>query len=131
MKRISGFTLIELLVVLAVIALLVTIVSPRYFHSIDRARETSLRTSLKVMRDAIDKFAGDQGRYPRSLDELVQRRYVRELPVDPVTGRMDSWIAIPAPADAVVAEAVVSDGVADVRSGAPGTDLRGLAYQEY
>lgn len=125
-KRAVGFTLIELLVVLAIIALLVTIVSPRYFHSIDRARETSLRTSLKVMRDAIDKFAGDQGRYPQSLDELVQRHYVRELPVDPFTGRKDTWIMMQPPADAVIA-----DGIADVRSGAPGADLGGLAFQEY
>ena len=122
----GGFTLIELLVVLAIIALLVTVVSPRYFHSVDRARDTSLRTSLKVMRDAIDKFAADQGRYPKTLDELVQNRYVRELPVDPITGRTDTWIAIPAPTDAVT-----SEGVADVHSGAPGSGMDGQSYQEY
>ena len=121
-----GFTLIELLVVLAIVALLVTIVSPRYFRSVDRARETSLRTSLKTMREAIDKFAGDQGRYPASLDELVAKHYLREVPVDPLTRRKDSWVTVPPPADAVSQE-----GVADVRSGAPGDGTDGVPFQEY
>jgi prepilin-type N-terminal cleavage/methylation domain-containing protein len=126
-RRITrGFTLIELMVVLAIIALLVAIVSPRYFRSVDRARETSLHTSLNVMRDAIDKFAGDLGRYPESLDELAQRKYVREIPVDPITGRRDTWIVAPPPADAVA-----TDGVADVHSGASGAGLDGVSYQSY
>ena len=121
-----GFTLIELLVVLAIIAALVAIVSPKYFRSIDRAQETSLRTTLKTLRDAIDKFEGDQGRYPDSLDELVQRHYVRSLPEDPLTRRSDTWVIIPPPADSTV-----SAGVADVRSGAAGVDHEGHAYQDY
>lgn len=122
----TGFTLIELMVVLAIIAMLAAIVSPRYFRSIDRARETSLRTSLRVMREAIDKFAGDMDRYPDSLDELVQKHYVKEIPTDPVTGRSDTWIVTPPPADSVSA-----DGVADVHSGAKGNDLNGVAYESY
>ncbi len=122
----AGFTLIELLVVLAIVAMLAAIVSPRYFHGIDRAREASLHTSLATMRDAIDKFDGDLGRYPTSLDELVERRYIREVPIDPVTGRRDTWVIVPPPTDAVVA-----DGVADVRSGAPGAGVDGVPFQSY
>ncbi len=121
-----GFTLIELLVVLSIIAMLVAIVSPRYFKSIDRARESSLHTSLATLRDAIDKFDGDLGRYPQSLDELAQRQYIREIPIDPVTGRRDTWVVSPPPSDAVVV-----DGVADVHSGASGTGLDGTPYQAY
>ena len=121
-----GFTLIELLVVLAIIALLVAIVSPRYFRSIDRARESSLHTSLATLRDAIDKFDGDLGRYPESLDELSQRQYIREVPLDPITGRRDTWVTSPPPADAVVV-----NGVAEVHSGASGVGLDGTLYQTY
>jgi len=121
-----GFTLIELLVVLAIVALLVTIVSPRYFRSVDRAKETSLRTSLKTMRDAIDKFAADQGRYPQSLEELVVKHYLRDVPVDPLTRRKDGWVAVPPAADAIAQE-----GVAEVRSSAPGEGTDGVPFQEY
>lgn len=121
-----GFTLIELLVVLAITAMLVAIVSPRYFRSIDRARESSLHTSLATLRDAIDKFDGDLGRYPESLEELTQRQYIREVPVDPITGRRDTWVVSSPPSDAVVV-----DGVADVHSGASGVGLDGTPYQSY
>jgi type II secretion system protein G len=124
--RRQGFTLIELLVVLAIVALLVAIVAPNYFRSVDRARETSLRTSLNVLRDAIDKFAGDLGRYPDSLEELAERRYIRAVPVDPITGRGDTWIVAPAAADDVA-----QGLVADVHSGAQGAGTDGRAYQDY
>lgn len=121
-----GFTLIELIVVLAIVALLASIVAPRYFKSVDRAREATLRTSLNVMRDAIDKFVADQGRYPGSLEELAQRRYLRSVPEDPVTGRSDTWVLLPPPEQALDAS-----GVADVRSGASGRGSDGRPYQSY
>ena len=71
--RRRGFTLIELLVVMAIIATLLSIVAPRYFTHLDRAREAALRETLVVVRDAIDKFHGDTGRYPESLEELVSQ----------------------------------------------------------
>ena len=92
--RKKGFTLIELLVVMSVIATLLTIAVPRYFQHLDRAREAALRESLAVMRDAIDQFAADKGRYPQSLAEMAQQRYLRELPPDPYTGRVDTWVAL-------------------------------------
>jgi general secretion pathway protein G len=121
----AGFTLIELLVVLAIIATLLTIAAPRYFNSIDKSREAVLRTDLAVMREAIDKHHGDFGSYPGSLDDLVRKRYLRSIPVDPITERADSWVAVAAPADSG------TDGVWDVKSGAPGNGSDGRPYAEW
>ena len=122
----AGFTLIELIVVMAIVALLVSIAAPRYLHSVDRAREASLRSSLQVMRHAIDQFAADRGRYPESLQELVDARYLRQLPEDPLTQRADSWVALaPAP------DSVLSGAVWDVRSGAAGRARDGGLYAEW
>ena len=96
--RARGFTLIEMVVVLSLIALLLTIAAPRYFHIIDRGRGTVQRQNIGTIRDAIDKFYGDIGRYPESLDELVTRRYLRQVPIDPMTEQRN-W-AVVAPADA-------------------------------
>ena len=110
--RRRGFTLIELIVVMAIVALLVSIAAPRYFASVERARENSLRSSLAVMRHAIDQFAADRGRYPLTIDELVEQRYLRAVPEDPLTGRRDSWVAVEPPPDGTV-----PGRLADVRSG--------------
>ncbi len=139
-----GFTLIELLVVLAILALLLTIAAPRYIQHIERAREATLRSSLKVMREAIDKFQGDQGRFPGSLDELVQRSYLKAVPVDPITDRRDTWVVlteaeVPALAPAPEARGgstsrprtTSANGVADVHSGAPGNGTDGTAFQDW
>jgi general secretion pathway protein G len=93
----AGFTLIELLVVMSLIALLLTLAVPRYFSTLDRARVNVQRQNVATLRDAIDKFFGDQGRYPESLDELVARRYLRSVPIDPVS-EAANWIVV-APQD--------------------------------
>jgi type II secretion system protein G len=122
----TGFTLIELIVVMAIVALLVSIAAPRYVASVERARETSLLASLSTMRQAIDQYAADRGHYPRSLDDLVQSRYLRFVPEDPLTGRRDSWIALgPAP------DAVLAGELADVRSGAAGHARDGRLYADW
>jgi prepilin-type N-terminal cleavage/methylation domain-containing protein len=122
----AGFTLIELIVVLAIVGLLLTIAAPRYLGSLDRAREATLRTSLNVMRDAIDRFAADRGRYPESIEELVGERYLRALPEDPLTGRRDSWIVVaPPPGTAVPGP------LWDVRSGAAGRAANGDLYADW
>ena len=95
----AGFTLIELLVVMAIIATLLSIVAPRYFNSLDRSKETVLRQDLGVMRDAIDKFYSDTGNYPGELAELVEKRYLRAVPVDPLTESAATWVAVPPPAE--------------------------------
>jgi general secretion pathway protein G len=124
-KPAAGFTLIELMVVLAVIALLLSLAVPRYFHSVDKSKENVLRANLTTVRDAIDKHYGDTGRYPDSLEQLVQAKYLRTLPVDPVTSSNASWIVV-APERADRAGAVF-----DIRSGAPGKALDGSSYGDW
>lgn len=125
-RRLRGFTLIELIVVMAIVALLAGIAAPRYFASVDRARANSLRSSLAVMRDALDKYAADKGRYPDSLEQLVQDRYIRQVPQDPLTGNATSWLTLPPPA-----EADMPGQVADVHSGAAGRAPDGSLYADW
>ena len=120
----AGFTLIELLVVLAIIATLLTIAVPRYFSSLENSKDTTLRQSLTVMRSAIDQHLGDTGKYPESLEDLVNKRYLRALPIDPITERADSWRTIP-PSDPA------RGSVADVKSGAEGLARDGTAYASW
>ena len=96
-RRIRGFTLIEMLVVMTIIALLLTLAVPRYFHSLDYGRTTVQKQNVATIRDAIDKFYGDLGRYPDTLDELVTKRYLRHVPVDPIS-ETSNWVVI-APED--------------------------------
>lgn len=109
-NRLLGFTLIEMVIVMAVIGLLLTLAVPRYFTALDNGKVKVQQQNLATMRDALDKFFGDKGRYPESLDELVQTRYLRSVPLDPIT-ETPNWIAI-APADPAMS------GVYDVRSAA-------------
>jgi general secretion pathway protein G len=119
-----GFTLVELLIVLAIVALLLTIVTPRYFSSLERAKEVTLKEDLKIIRTSLDRFYGDRGRYPNTLDELVSERYLREIPVDPLTESAATWIVVPP-------ETSEDGGVADVKSGAAGAASDGGAYIEW
>ncbi|MBL8288685.1 MAG: prepilin-type N-terminal cleavage/methylation domain-containing protein [Rubrivivax sp.] len=90
----GGFTLIELVVVMALVGLLLSIAAPRFLGSIDKGRENVRRQNIAALRGAIDQFRADSGRYPETLDELVARRYLREVPLDPVTERSD-WRIVP------------------------------------
>lgn len=119
--RRHGFTLIELLVVLSIIALLLTIAVPRYFHSTDRAKEAVLKENLAQMRGAIDKYYGDRGRYPDALDDLVEKKYLRRIPPDPITDSAQTWVTLAS------SEAGMGS-VFDVKSGAPGTAMDGTPY---
>lgn len=120
----GGFTLIELLVVMAIIATLLSIVAPRYFNSIDKAKEAVLRQDLGVMRNAIDQFYSDTGKYPMDLMELVDKKYLRSIPVDPFTGSDQSWIEMPPKNE-------TESGVYDVHSGYSGRALDGSFYEEW
>jgi general secretion pathway protein G len=122
-KKPAGFTLIELLVVLGIIALLLTLAVPRYFQSIDHAKETVLTDNLMIVRETIDKFYGDTGRYPESLDELVEKKYLRTLPVDPVTESSTTWVIVP-PEDAT------KGNVYSIKSGATGNTSDGKPLGE-
>jgi general secretion pathway protein G len=123
-RRFTGFTLIELLVVMAIIATLLSIVAPRYFSSIEKAKETVLRQDLSIMRDAIDKFYSDMENYPITLDELVERRYLRNIPIDPITESNATWIEVPPFNDE-------EEGIYDIHSGARGLAMDGSYYEEW
>ena len=120
----SGFTLIELLAVFAIIAILLTLAVPRYFSSVDKAKEVVLKENLNQVRDAIGKYYGDKGKYPESLDALATDKYLRKVPMDPITESAATWVVVP-PDDPQ------KGGVYDVKSGAQGTALDGSAYGEW
>lgn len=120
----KGFTLIELLVVMAIIATLLSIVAPRYFSSLDKAKEAVLRQDLGIMRNSIDQFYSDFGKYPLDLEELVDKRYLRSIPVDPFTESRETWIAVPP-------KNLTEAGVYDVHSGYSGRATDGSFYEEW
>jgi general secretion pathway protein G len=124
MRARPGFTLIELLVVLAIIGLLLTLAAPRYFGSLDKSKEAVLKEDLYQFRDAIGKYYGDKGKYPESLDALASEKYLRSVPVDPITDSSATWVVVP-PQDPQ------KGGVYDVRSGAQGHASDGTAYSEW
>ncbi|PYR71467.1 MAG: hypothetical protein DMF86_25860 [Acidobacteria bacterium] len=123
-----GFTLIELLVVISLISILAAMGLVQYKNSIVRAQEATLATDLFRMRDAIDQYYADKGKYPASLDSLVSDGYMRAIPEDPFTHTKDSWQTVPAEPDPNNPNA--EPGIYDVKSGAPGTSLDGVAYSE-
>lgn len=120
----AGFTLIELLVVMAIVALLASLAAPRYFESVDKAKEAALRTNLKVVRDAIDKYHSDRGKYPENLQALVAGRFLRSIPVDPLTDSFETWVVITHPDG-------VTSGVYDLKSAATGTGRDGTAFASW
>jgi general secretion pathway protein G len=113
-----------LLVVMSIIALLLTIAVPRYFRTLERSRETILRQDLSVLREAIDKHFGDLGQYPDSLSALVERRYVRAVPVDPITQSAGDW-------QVVVSEDPEHPGIRDLHSSAPGNGSDGTPFNQW
>lgn len=124
MRKTRGFTMVELLVVLAVVSLLLSLVAPRYLKQSDRAREAVLRENLSALRLALDQYYGDRGQYPAQLEELVQSRYLRALPLDPVTNQATSW-------QPVTREEDGRQVIVDVRSGAAGAGMDGTAYDTW
>jgi len=119
--RLRGFTLIELLVVLAIIATLLTIAVPRYYTSLDRSKEAVLKENLYQMRDAISKYYADKGKYPESLDLLMTDKYLRKVPLDPITESAATWVAVPN-------DDPLKPGVFDVKSGAQGKATDGTEF---
>lgn len=121
LTRARGFTLIEMLVVLAIVALLLSVATPRYFGSLEKGREVALQENLRVLRATLDKFHADKGRYPDTLDELVEARYLREVPLDPITESATTWVLVPP-------KEPDQQGVADVKSGASGSARDGRRF---
>ncbi len=118
-----GFTLIELMVALTIVALLLSIVAPKYFGGVSRAEEAVLKENLYLVRDALDKYYSDKGRYPGALEELVTQKYLRSLPVDPMVSAA-AWTVV-APTDPQLG------GVFDVKSTAKGVGRNGKPYDQW
>lgn len=123
-SRRVGFTLIELLVVLSIVALLLTIAAPRYFGSIDKSKDQVLQENLRVVRITLDKFYADKGRWPKTLEELVEQRYLHAVPTDPVTESRTSWILLPS-------QNAEEAGIAGIKSGASGATKDGRPYESF
>jgi general secretion pathway protein G len=123
-RRARGFTLIELLVVLGIIALLLTLAVPRFFPGIDSAKDTILADNLRNTRAVIDQYYSDTGRYPDSLEQLVEKKYISAVPIDPITESSSTWII-------VAPEENVKGAVYTIKSGAPGNGRNGKPYADW
>ena len=119
-----GFTLIELLIVMAIIGTLLSIAVPRYFRSLQHARETVLKQDLSILREAIDKYYADLNKYPEKLPDLADRHYVRAIPVDPFTKLADTWTLVPS-------EDPDHAGIRDIHSGAAELALDGTPFASW
>lgn len=128
-RRDGGWTLIEMLVVLSLIMILSSLALTQYRNSILSAKEAALRSNLFLMRDAIDQFYADKGKYPESLDTLVSEHYLRAIPKDPLTNAADSWQTINA--DTEPGQSAASPGIFEVKSGSSGTALDGSRYADW
>jgi general secretion pathway protein G len=129
----TGFTIVELLVVLAALGVLLAIAAPQYTRHVQQSREVALKHNLRVVREAIDRFSADRGRYPKELQELVAARYLRDVPVDPITDRADTWVLVQNSAGNAgsAGSAGGTSGVFDLRSGAKGAAQDGTAYETW
>ena len=134
-RRQDGFTIIELIIVVAIIGILAAMVMPRLQDQPTRAKEAVLKTDLRTMRDVIDQYYGDKGRYPPSLEALVENGYLRKIPVDPITKSSETWQVVfeePDPeAPAAETDTEEGPGVIDVHSGSELTSLDGTPYSEW
>ena len=123
----SGFTLLELVMVMTIIVVLAAVSVTSYQHIQLKARETILKEDLRTMRRMIDQYAADKEKLPQSLDDLVTDQYMREVPIDPITGQKD-WV-VDMGEDTISRDG--GTGVVDVHSAAAGEGSDGVAYQEY
>jgi general secretion pathway protein G len=128
-RRRFGFTLVELMIVMAIIAVLMSVAIPIYSRSIVRAKESVLKNNLFTMRTVIDEYTYDKQKAPQTLNDLVSDGYMRQIPVDPITGTADSWRVIMEDASNTVNQS--EPGIFDVRSGSDKTSLEGNPYSEW
>jgi general secretion pathway protein G len=129
-----GFTLIEILIVITIIGILATLAQPSYNRAVTSAKEASLKENLFILRDRIDQFYADNGKYPASLNDLVEKPYLRRIPIDPITGSADTWTTVPAPegqSQQGGSGGGGGGGIFDVKSGSDRTALDGSRYSDW
>jgi general secretion pathway protein G len=128
--RRSGFTLIELIVVIAIIGILAAIALNPMRQAPRRAKEAALKENLFTLRTCIDQHYADFQKYPMSLDDLVQKGYLRKVPIDPVTGQAD-WVTVMGEEEQTESGEFATPGIMDVHSGSPDSSIDGMAYSEW
>ena len=124
-----GFTLVELMIVMTVITIIISLAIPMYQKSIVRAKESVLRNNLFTLRTLIDEYTFDKQKAPQALDDLVREGYLRQVPLDPITGSNQSWRVVME--DSVASVSQSEPGIFDVHSGATQTSLEGTAYSDW
>jgi general secretion pathway protein G len=130
-RRRPGFTLIEMIIVFTMIGILVGLALPQYQSSLKKARENVLREDLFNLRKLIEQYYSDKGKYPLTLQALVDEKYLRSVPEDPITRKIDTWIEVREELDPDEIELVRELGIIDVKSGAPGNAMDGTAYSSW
>jgi general secretion pathway protein G len=128
-KRADGFTLIELMIVMAIIVILAGMATTMYVNNIQRSKEAVLKSDLFRMRDAIDQYYADKNKYPASLEALVSEKYLRTVPVDPITNSSETWQTIMA--EPQPGSSFSETGIFDVKSGADSTAIDGTRYADW
>ncbi len=121
-----GFTLIEVLIVITIIGILITLAQPGYNRAVLAAKEATLKENLFILRDRLDQFYADNGKYPAALTELADKRYIRKVPVDPITGSAESWSVVNA-----TDEQGQQAGIMDIHSGSDRTAIDGTRYSDW
>jgi len=129
-KNAKGFTLAELLIVMVLIGILASIAIPQFKHATRKAKEAVLKENLYIIRKVIDEYYSDKGKYPPSLEALVEEGYLRRIPIDPITGSDKTWVVIREP---LTEENMYQEelGIIDVRSGSDEIALDGTPYSTW
>ena len=127
----KGFTLIEMIIVFTLIGILVGLALPQYQSAVKKARESVLKETLFQLRKLIDQYYSDKGKYPASVQALVDENYLRKVPVDPITGKADTWVEVQEQPAADEIEPGQVFGIVDVHSGAEGKGLDGTPFNTW
>jgi len=130
-KRSRGFTLIELMIVISIILILVSVALPAYNQSVLRARESVLKQNLFTIRSVISQYTLDKQKAPQSLDDLVTAGYLKQLPMDPTTGKNDTWVPDQEEGTVMSIDEQDEGGIIDVHSGSSGVGSDGTAYNTW
>src|SRR5262249_47534909 len=130
-RRSRGFTLIELMIVISLLLILITVAIPIYKQSILRAKESVLRQDLFTLRQVIDQYTLDKQKAPQSLDDLVSAGYMKQLPIDPFTGKNDTWAVVQEEDTIADPSQTEAGGISDVHSGSGLISSDGAAYSSW